>query len=286
MTTYYISPTGSDITGNGSNSTPWATLNKFLGSSISGDTLICTSGSYTFSNATITNRTIRGISTDSVIFDAGNSTASWATNSGTTNVHNIWFKNVISSGYSGVLYAIMGSAPIFTISNCRFSNTTLYSEMTYGGVVSLSGWGNGTSTISVYSCIFDNLNLTGSNFPVYFSMRDAGTGSIFRFYNNVFFLKTVPTVEPSALFGCWNQILTWEFKNNIFRNLTTPKYLSHSYVPVTLMSVYNNDLDGIYINGSPAQANNITSNPIFIDENNSNFRLKPTSPCINMGVSI
>jgi hypothetical protein len=44
--TYYISPTGSDITGNGSPNNPWATFSKGISSISGGDTLIAKSGIY------------------------------------------------------------------------------------------------------------------------------------------------------------------------------------------------------------------------------------------------
>ena len=44
---YYISPTGSDTTGNGSASLPWATVTKFLTVATAGDTLYCRGGTYT-----------------------------------------------------------------------------------------------------------------------------------------------------------------------------------------------------------------------------------------------
>ena len=42
--TYYISPSGSDTTGNGTSGFPWATIRKGIGSMSGGDTLILKDG--------------------------------------------------------------------------------------------------------------------------------------------------------------------------------------------------------------------------------------------------
>jgi hypothetical protein len=43
---YYISPSGSDTTGNGTISNPWASVSKFLDVAVAGDTLYCRGGNY------------------------------------------------------------------------------------------------------------------------------------------------------------------------------------------------------------------------------------------------
>ena len=45
--TYYISPTGSDTSGNGTSGSPWASLSQGFSQMSSGDTLICMDGTYT-----------------------------------------------------------------------------------------------------------------------------------------------------------------------------------------------------------------------------------------------
>lgn len=49
-TTYYISPTGNDTTGNGSFATPWRTLSKLYSMLTAGGTGLCRGGSYTGNN--------------------------------------------------------------------------------------------------------------------------------------------------------------------------------------------------------------------------------------------
>jgi len=45
--TYYISPTGEDSSGNGTDGDPWATLHKAFENMQGGDTLIIKNGTYT-----------------------------------------------------------------------------------------------------------------------------------------------------------------------------------------------------------------------------------------------
>lgn len=294
MSTYYIATTGNDTTGNGSLATPWLTLAKFLASSTTGDTCMVGAGTFTFAAATITNRTIQGTrgtgvtnTTGWTVFTGSGSGVRWAFGTGTTVVKDIWFDSCVNTSTSnsgGLITCGNTVTPVFTITGCRFSNCSGGGGDSGSAVIGSTGWIGLLGNITIGSCIFDNCNTTYNNVSAYFSMRGAVAGSTFNFFNNVFIVRTTPTVSLSHIITGYNEAANtvWTLKNNIFVCRLTNR--TFSFGATCTMS--NNCLVGAIIPAAVVQSNNITSEPLFIDEDNQDFRLRPTSPCLGTGTIV
>lgn len=292
MSTYYIATTGNDTTGNGSLATPWLTLAKFLASSTTGDTCMVGAGTFTFAAATITNRTIQGTrgtgvtnTTGWTVFTGSGSGVKWAFGTGTTVVKDIWFDSCVNTSNTGGLITCGNMVtPVFTITGCRFSNCSGGGGDAGSAVIGSIGYIGLLGNITIGSCIFDNCNTTYNNVSAYFSMRGAVAGSTFNFFNNVFIVRTTPTVYVSSVFtgDTEHANTTWTLKNNIF--ICRSAGIAMGLAGTATMS--NNDIIGFWILGTVIQSNNITTEPLFIDENNNDFRLRPTSPCLGTGTIV
>jgi hypothetical protein len=185
--TYYVSTTGSDSTGNGSNSFPWATIDYAMGqcTADNDDKIVLFPGTYD-----------ENANTNGVICDVG----------GVTVVGNQEGVNVVNSNASATsVFDITGSG--VTLKNLNITETTTTVE----GVV-----GSGTGVV-IYDCAFtaameNGIHSTGNNWKIEYcsfsSMtNDAieleGTGNIVR-YNTI----SVPTDNGiSAIAGSDNNLI-------------------------------------------------------------------------------
>lgn len=159
MTTYYISPSGNDTTGNGSSATPWATISKAHTSASSGDTIICKAGTYTWaSQAFSKSLTIQGESTPvynpatkawtGAIFSGGS--GSWI-NTTSLSLNRLIFLSIPATTSDGLIRF----SENLTIQQCIFTGISLAG----GSGVNVQGSGMfnegiTNKTLSVSNCIF------------------------------------------------------------------------------------------------------------------------------------
>lgn len=273
MATYYISTTGNDTTGNGSSSTPWATLAKFLSSSTTSDTCICKASSATYSlvTATISDRTIMAETAGTVTFDGAAGDVRW-TLSGTVTIRNLIFRNLVLS--SSLFYPTANT--VFTCHNNVFNTIST-------GVPILQLHGAGT-TLSFIGCVFNDIVHTVSGVGM-IEPKKVNTTIIFN--NNVVRYKTL-TVNEMSLFAANAGTGTITMKNNIFRYLAASPNQWNFFRDVNFtVYVSNNCINDAgtgSITNAPTNTNGITTDPLFVDEDHGDFRLRPTSPCIDTGI--
>jgi len=281
MATIYISPSGNDTTGNGTEGNPYQTIAKFLAVSSPSDTCRMAAGTYTWvANQDVSNRTFVGESALTTILDAANGYVFWKAQ-GTVNISNVTFyrNNAnASSSYGnincrGVFVPISGAAVTWNFSTCIFSTFVVTQSYNYlGGIFSaasiLSG-GYGTdyanSTFTLVGCLFKELSAVGTGYNrVIFSANCVVTNCTFYF------------TEISIPLGGINE-KTATITNCIFNNVGT----SFAFGSANLSYSCVNG-----ISSPPAGTGNIISDPLLIDPTNGNFRLRPTSPCLNAGIAV
>ncbi len=128
---------------------------------------------------------------------------------------------------------------------------------------------------------------------VYFNYPSAGN----HIYNNVFYIKN--GLSPQFIHENSRNNHTYDFQNNIIFNLSKTngggKYaLIDTGVSTQTRTIDYNTFYGNHPASEPADANKLTSNPLFISPGTATtgittvdgYKLKSTSPCINAGIVI
>ena len=272
MATYYIATTGNDTTGNGSSGNPWATLSKAYSSSTGGDTIECAAGTYTFATASMsTARTLRAASNVAVIFDGASADRYWGLG-GNWTFTGITFQNISqtnSSNYPIFGYLNTSGSGTATFTNCIFKSLIVRSDnAAYGGVM---GTFANSGAFVLTSCLMFNITpVSGYAFGKLFARDNLTvtlTGCVIAF---------VSLSENFRLIG--DSTVTLTIKNTIIYN-GTAKILTGATATATYSDFYS-------ITSAPTGTGVITSDPLFIDAAAGNFRLRPTSPCLNTGSAV
>lgn len=273
MSTYYISPTGNDTTGNGSLANPWLTLNKAYTSSAAGDTIQCAAGTYTFVTATMsTGRTLQAATGATVVFDGGAADVNWKIG-GNWTITGIKFQNIAES--NTVFYPIIGYTNVSgvagtcTFTDCTFTNLTVRSDT--ASYCSVLGTFANSGAFVCNTCLFYNIKpVAGGVYGKLFT-RDDLTVTL-----NGCTIAFVSLTDNFNWIG--DGVVTLIIKNTIIYN-GSGKTVTGAAATATYSDIYG-------ITSPPTLgAGCITSDPLFVDAANANFRLRPTSPCLNTGTA-
>lgn len=270
MATVYLSPTGSDSNTYAqaqSPSTPWLTPGKVQSAATTGDSVVMAAGTYTFASITFTKSfTWTGAALASnvptTIIQQSSNNQTWVANAvgNTQSFSNIMIRNGINS--AATVFSL-ASAAVWTFANCILKNMQISSGN--------SLW-DGTSAASlIFSyCAFDDIYAADATTSFGRIIPPTMTGCSISFR----------TTSPGAVRYIFNGITGGALKNCIIRN-STGGTVTWNNGTVTTTATY---CDFYNITSSPAGTGNITSDPLFVDESNSNLLLRPTSPCIDTGV--
>lgn len=307
MTTYYISPTGNDTTGNGSSATPWLTLAKANAASANGDTIILKAGTYTWTAANYAMgfaRTYEGVDATTVILDAGGAQITMAMGAANVNttVKNIVFQNAVqtNTGTNNVpaIFDInTGTTGLLTIQNCTFNNTLYIQDYDYynGGLLGGSNGAASKGSITITGCLFNDVRG-----PTTLNSGPNHRGGLLNIDNTTAEIKTITLANNTFIFASSGTNLidhiigvgysgasttTLILTNNIFYNSTGSSipFIANVLTGITRNTSYN-CYNGAYTNKptSPGTGD-ITSDPLFVDAPTGNFALRPTSPCLDTG---
>ena len=169
----YLSPTGSDTTGDGTASNPFATIQTGINCVVNGGTIYLASGTYIGTgNGGLTftqNVTIVGANQATTIINAANSNNIFTVNSGfTVMISNLTLTNAIATNGS----VIYNNGNVTAI-NCIFTNNKATTQggaiYDYNSNLTLTGcnFTNNTANLSFGGAIYNyssNLTLNGCNF--------------------------------------------------------------------------------------------------------------------------
>ena len=282
MATYYIATTGNDTTGNGSSGNPWATISKAHTSASSGDTIICKDGTYTWVSQTFTKSlTIQAQNNGLAIFDGAAASVNWTVNTIITlSIVGIVFQNSILSVADNGFFQAGGNTSVLTISNCTFKpSLKLPASSAYANYFYANSY---SFALTLTNCLFEDLHSTGGA---------AANGGLIGTQNSAVVTVTLTNcvlglltatalLQLIAAIGTGSVTLT--LKNCIVYNATgsTVNWKTNS---VTTTATYS---DFYSITSAPTGTGVITSDPLFVDAAAGNFRLRPTSPCLNTGVAV
>lgn len=283
MTIYYINAdSGDDGTGDGSSGNPWETLAHAITNSAANDTITCqdATASYSFINQSIVDRTIEGETQGEVVFDGAGGDVGWNL-AGTITMENIIFQNItITTTAKAVLERHNTIAIVLTLENCIFKEIQVVTITGHGGIVGTHQGGSGADSITITACLFNDIvQIDASSNGAIVAWRHSGPTTL-SFNNCVVYCKTSGTTQLETILFFTGVSMTLELKNNIISNETGGTVnFGFGVATITNNCFYN-------ITGVPAGTGNITLDPFFVDSQNSNFNLRPASPCVDTGVLI
>ncbi len=303
MATWYISPTGDDTNGDGSQTNPWKTLNKAYSSAADGDTIILMDGTYSGENIDPYSKdlTFRSQNPPSngiwhAIIDGNNNFMHFRFGAPKSMTFDgVKFENIITEGSTGNhnLFAVGLYNPgkgTYTINllNCMFQNITITVDNSYNAEA-LIGVNTNTSEyildLTIDKCLFVDFKEAGSiNNSHLITTRSEGSSGTWNILNSTFYFKeTTKPIYSLFYVTSTNNVTTLIVKNCIFRNKGgSILYGNAAAISNTSASYtcFNN------ISNSPSGIGVINLDPLFVDEDSYDFNLSPSSPCIDTGVLI
>ena len=293
--TYYINAdTGDDSTGDGSSSNPWLTLAYAYDNSTTGDTIYCqnATATYSFVSDTVSARTIQGESATGVVFDAGASKQGWAIGNGTFTLDNLTIQNYLGDVSKGTMFPVnTADGSTITFSRLIFKDIILGGQTNEnrGGLIGSASYGSATATITIKGCLFDDVQRLGTSSLVALVLGAGGTTTV-NFFNNTVYKETSGDTVAVIIY-CSVSLGDWSYntKNNIFYNGTTGTltFRNETYGATTGTKILDhNDFYGDWGAKDSGETNGLTSDPLFLDAINGDFRLRLSSPCIDAGTLI
>lgn len=283
MATYYISTAGNDTTGDGSYALPWLTVSKAHTAASSGDVIIVKTSAttYTFASQTFTKSlTIRGETTNPLnhIFDGGGSSINgWKANNTALaiTVEYCTFQNATTAANETLFFSNLAAGGVCTMNNCIVRTITMNNgdyDAIFGANAANGGRGSiDISLVLVYGLVRGAAGTNGAILNRFAS--EVGTDTV---TNCTFAVGTTGYKIYRSVTG---SVLT--LKNSIFYSdsslafgLAAGGTINYSY-----SCSYN-------FTSPPSGTGNITSDPLFVDAANSNYNLRPASPCIDSATLI
>ena len=284
MAEYFINAdSGDDVGGDGSSGTPWETLAHAFDNTIADDTITCQDSTATYAFVADTfdhNITIQGEQDDAsgAVFDGAGASVWWITTADII-IQGLTFQNIdFGSNETAVLVA-NGTALEVTISNCIYINIS--ANNTYSGIVmcmnanSIGGIGT-IVNVRVSKITLDGSVLCAGIVYVRDSTADVTLTNCSSYTEDLGAL--------SSAFSVADRTSTVTFKNVIAQITGSAEFAQYvGNGPKTVTATY------CCFHGytSPATGTGvITSDPLFVDAPNDDLRLRPTSPCIDVGTLV
>jgi hypothetical protein len=301
MATIYISADiGNDSTGNGSIGNPYLTISKAHTEATSGDTVICLDSTNTFAwgNFTFTKElTIRGQQDDAsgAVFDAGTSDILW-THSANVSVERLTFQNALSTtAWTARRFVLNTDSLSYIFKNCKYRNIIVGGRSGFQGHGMFTIPANRTGIyFEIENCLFeDSISSTNASLGkggTFFNFR-AMTDSDIVITNNTFHVGNFSgETRMDELIHVVNSTGSdLALRNNIYYTESTQDTsIITGNSSLTTIVYTNNDIyrPSGTVSNNPTGSNNLNADPLFVDKDNQNYNLQPSSPCIDTGVTL
>jgi len=284
---WHVATTGSDVTGDGSEGSPFATVQKGIDTSDDGDTVMVSAGTY-FVNINCNKQiTIAGSGIDSTFFDGGgNDRVMQISGSGPLTIEDITIQNGVGEQNGGGIKVTPFTDGDLYINRCHFlNNHTIYSGGGFsdggGGGAIYVGHGNvnmapSGTTIYVSNCIFTN-NYVPDEGDNYTSIGYGGAINLWRMdlsiNNTTFFGNTSGAAHGNAI---WASMPNINIKNSIIHEEALGSDIIGEHGDNINISFSN-------INGGWEGEGNIDADPLFCAPDSGDYSLAENSPCLGTG---
>ena len=284
MATYYLNADTGDNANAGTSALPWETMTYAHTTATDGDTIICqdSTAEYAFSTIIFTKSlSIEGVSTTGVVFAAGSTETQnrWYCNQTpalSLSVKNITFTTMKTQ--NGGFYKNIIDSSNLTVDNCIFKNIKFAGSGIVGSEI-VNGLND--NNVTVTNCSFYGFIKTSTSNVVICDGHLSGDTGTYTFTNNTIVdNETTVTSSEDAFFNAYaGQYADWIIKNNIFYKAVEGELVSFSHASTTFENNCSYNFTRV-----PDGDNNITSDPLLVDIDASNFELQLDSPCIGTGV--
>jgi hypothetical protein len=288
MATYYINAdSGDDSTGDGSSGSPWETFAHAYDNSSVDDTIVCQDSDATYawtSKDMTTGRTVEATEFGDAVFDAGGAAIYWKLQ-GDWTFTNLEFQNAQDGdSYLGIFTTNPGgTGGTRDWVRCSFHDMVVKEDSAgYGGV--FQNYVIATDN-NFTGCIFYNITERAGtgNAGKIFAAQSTGSSGTYTLTNcTVVITETTNTLHYvfSGSYHCPYVVV----KNSIFYNSSGGAV---KFIEGHEAGRYSGTYSCFYsVTSPPSGTGNITSDPQMIDPDNDDFRLRPTSPCIDTGTIV
>lgn len=303
MATVYVSPSGSNsytYVQAQSSSTPWLTFSKVNTSATTGDTVSVAAGTYTFASITWTKSfTIVGADATTTLVDGAGAAVSWVLNPNQSlTMSNLTFKNALTEGASLRSLFDFGNsaateATTFSLTSCIIRDITIVTN-TFLRSALFGTSGNNSQEFSsaiLTNCLIYNVSQNNATYAHGMLWATPGVMSNCVFTLNQCTIITGQGTYPngSLIYGAGGGATnTLTIKNTIIYNTTGTVNLFKSATEQSMFGTENatySDFYSLTTTGLTLGTGIITSDPLFVDLSTNNYKLRPSSPCIDTGTT-
>lgn len=284
MADHYINAdSGDNSTGDGSSSSPWETLAYAYTQASDGDTIYvqAATATYDWTDLTPSNGiTVSGVSGDpgDAIFDGGGLDIAWHFESDWT-FENLTFRNAVCTTLWDGLWEIRNDANL-TFSNCIIHdivNNLNHDVSGIAGIIQFEYNDDTSKSLTLTDCLFYQMSSFKEN-PVAYSLIGSGSAggssTITRCTFDLSVYDGHQLKQFSDIRGGDTNLMT--VSGCIFYSDTSIDFGDVTGGSSFSYNCYYNVTD-------KGGTGSITSDPLFVDAQNSNYKLRPTSPCIGTG---